>query len=92
MIRTKNPRDSIEKLIVKHNNDKKDKNMTKQEKKALKKTKQRQSAVARHADYEATQERIVAPFGKTLKTGGHQTGKRDISRKRQKQALSKNIF
>lgn len=60
---------------------------TKKEKKAKTKAKQRQSAVARHADYAAQQEKIDAPFGKAFKTGGHKTGKQDISRKRVKQSL-----
>ena len=62
--------------------------MTKQERKAAKRARERQSAVARHADYSAMQGIIQAPFGKTFKTGGHKTGKKDISSKRHKQALS----
>lgn len=65
--------------------------MTKKEIKAKAKAKKRHSAVARHADYTAQQEIVHAPFGKTFKTGGHQTGKQDVSRKRAKQSL-KNIF
>jgi hypothetical protein len=56
-------------------------------KKAKAKAKKRHSAVARHADYVAQQEIIDAPFGKAFKTGGHKTGKQDISRKRVKQGL-----
>jgi hypothetical protein len=50
-----------------------------------KKSKNRSSAVARHADYTEMQNYIDAPFGKAFKTGGHKTGAKDVSRKRAKQ-------
>jgi hypothetical protein len=38
------------------------------------------SNVVRHADYQARQEIIQAPFGKTFKTGGHIDKKREVGR------------
>jgi hypothetical protein len=46
------------------------------------------SAVMRHAEYAERQKSIDCPFGKAFKTGGHKTGRRDISRKRMKQNLN----
>ena len=63
--------------------------MTKKAKKAVKALKKQQSAFLRHTDYEAQQEKIIAPFGKAFKTGGHRTSKRDISRKQAKQDLKR---
>ncbi len=57
----------------------------------LSKHQQRDNKVRRHAEYEGQQEKIHAPFGKTFKTGGHKTGKNDISRKRAKQTLRREI-
>ena len=56
------------------------------QKNKLSKRQKDDNAVARHADYTAQQEKIQAPFGKTFKTGGHKTGKRDTPRKRAKQS------
>lgn len=61
--------------------------MTKKQANRKRKLQKRASAVARHADYEAQQRIIQAPFGRAFKTGGHQTSPKDISRKSAKQNL-----
>ena len=54
-------------------------------------TQERYSAVARSAEYQAFQQEIRCPFGKAFKTGGHTTGKKDISRKRARQNLKREL-
>lgn len=44
---------------------------------------ERESAVARHTDYQEQAKKIDAPFGKTIGTGAHKS-KKDYNRTREK--------
>ena len=56
-----------------------EKNLTNKKQAAKVEAAQREhaSAVARHADYQAMQQKIDAPFGKTFATGGHINKKKE---------------